>query len=312
MNRRDAMKPGIVIGSALFLLLSAQPAQAAERLRIAATTPSIASIAAAVAGSEADVYAVAAANRNLHFITPTPRDVLKVKKADVFIHGGLDLEVWRGPLLDAVGRQEFISGARAIDVSRNIVLVNKPEDVSRAHGDIHLYGNPHYWTDPVNAKVMTDNIAEGLSALYPESAARFRGNAELYKARLDEKITEWQSRMAPFRGRTVVAYHDSWPYFLGRFGLSSAGFLEPKPGIPPTPRHYEELLQLMRRKNARVIIRETYHEKKTPEKLARETGAAVAVLQQDRSLEEGGYETSVERNVSALEAAFQQADQASE
>ncbi len=306
------MKPGkIILGFALLLLVSAHPASASERLRIAATTPSIASLAAEVAGQEADIYAVAAANRNLHFITPTPKDVLKVKKADVFIHGGLDLEVWRGPLLDAVGRQDFISGSRAIDVSRNIALVDKPEEVSRALGDIHLHGNPHYWTDPANAKMMADTIAEGLSALYPEKADEFRRNAEGYKARLDAKMTEWQSRMAPFRGRAVVAYHDSWPYFLGRFGLSSAGFLEPKPGIPPTPRHFEELVQLMRKENVRVIIRETYHEKKTPEKLAGETGAVIAVLQQDLSLEEGGYEASVERNVAALEAAFQRAEQAS-
>jgi len=305
------MKPGkIILGFALLLIL-AHPATASERLRIAATTPSIASLAAEVAGREADVYSVAAANRNLHFITPTPKDVLKVKKADVFIHGGLDLEVWRGPLLDAVGRQDFISGSRAIDVSRNIALVDKPEEVSRAHGDIHLHGNPHYWTDPANAKVMTDTIAEGLSALYPEKSDEFRRNAEVYKTRLDAKMTEWQSRMAPFRGRAVVAYHDSWPYFLGRFGLSSAGFLEPKPGIPPTPRHFEELVQLMRKENVRVIIRETYHEKKTPEKLAGETGAVIAVLQQDRSFEEGGYEASVERNVAALEAAFQLAEKAS-
>lgn len=305
------MKPGkIILGFAL-LLISAHSASAAERLRIAATTPSIASLAAEVAGRDADVYSVAAANRNLHFITPTPKDVLKVKKADVFIHGGLDLEVWRGPLLDAVGRQDFISGSRAIDVSGNIALVDKPEEVSRAHGDIHLHGNPHYWTDPANAKVMVDTIADGLSVIYPEKAGEFRRNADLYKTRLDAKMSEWQNRMAPFRGRAVVAYHDSWPYFLGRFGLSSAGFLEPKPGIPPTPRHFEELVQLMRKENVHVIIRETYHEKKTPEKLARETGAVVAVLQQDRSLEEGGYEASVERNVAALEAAFQSLKQAS-
>lgn len=305
------MKSGnIILGFAL-LLISAHSASASERLRIAATTPSIASLAAEVAGRDADVYSVAAANRNLHFITPTPKDVLKVKKADVFIHGGLDLEVWRGPLLDAVGRQDFISGARAIDVSRSIALVDVPEDVSRAHGDIHLHGNPHYWTDPANAKVMIDTMAEGLSVFYPEKAPEFRRNADLYKTRLDAKMSEWQNRMAPFRGRAVIAYHDSWPYFLGRFGLSSAGFLEPKPGIPPTPRHFEELVQLMRKENIRVIIRETYHEKKTPEKLARETGAVVAVLQQDRSFDEGGYEASVERNVAALEAAFQSSTQAS-
>lgn len=304
------MKRIWVLGTLAAWLLSVQvsPALAGDKLRIVATTPSIASLAGEIAGKDAEVYSIAPANRNLHFITPTPKDVLKVKKADVFIHGGLDLEVWRGPLLDASGRKEFITGERAVDVSQGIALLDKPADASRVHGDIHIHGNPHYWTDPFNAKIMADTIADRLGEFYPESAGSYRTRAEALKTRLDQRLADWQQRLLSYRGRKVTTYHDGWPYFLRRFGLESAGFLEPKPGIPPTPRHLDELTRLMKAEGVRVIIRETYQEKKTPEKLARETGAVIAVLQQDRSVGEGGYEASVESNVAALEEAFRAAE----
>lgn len=291
----------------LFLAMSPQ-ADAQQKLRIAATTASIASVAGEIAGSTAEIYAIAPSNRNLHFISPTPKDVLKVKKADIFAHGGLDLEVWRGPLLDASGRKEFISGERAIDVSHAIELMNPPEEISRAHGDIHVHGNPHYWTDPVNAQQIADTLAGRLAEIYPDSAGFFQANAGRFKARIDERLAEWQKRLAPFKGSKVIAYHDSWPYFLRRFGLEAAGFLEPQPGIAPTPRHLDELKQIMKNGSVRVILLEPYQEKKTAEKLVRETGAVLALLQQHDGPEAGGYEAMIEKNVTALQQAFLKAD----
>jgi hypothetical protein len=126
---------------------------------------------------KADIYFVSSPKRDIHFFSPTPKDVLKVKKADVFIHGGLDLEMWRGPLLDAAGKREFINGERTIDVSQGIALLEIPTSLSRVQGDIHAFGNTHYWLDPRNGKIIANNIAEGLARIDPEEADFFKKNA---------------------------------------------------------------------------------------------------------------------------------------
>ncbi len=266
----------------LFLSLVANPENlfAGEKIKIVTTTSTFASITREITGDRADIYSIASPKRDIHFINPTPKDVLKLRKADVFIHGGLDLEVWRGPLVDAAGRGDFIpgAGAKAIDVSQGIALVEIPTSLSRAQGDIHAFGNPHYWLDPLNGKIIARNIAEGLSLLYPEDADFFRKNAESFSASLDQKLEEWKHRMVPFQGKPVITYHNSWPYFMNRFGLVAVGYLEPKPGFPPTPKHFQELVRMMKEKNVPIVIKEAFQENKTSQKLAKETQAAVLDL----------------------------------
>ncbi len=253
---------------------------AGEKIKIVTTTSTFASITREITGSRADIYYIASAKRDIHFIQPTPKDVLKLRKGDVFIHGGLDLEVWRGPLIDASGRRDFMpaSGAKAIDVSQGIELVEIPTSLSRVQGDIHAFGNPHYWLDPANGKIIARNIAEGLGILYSEDAEFFRKNAESFSTSLDQKLEEWKHRMVPFQGKPVITYHNSWPYFLNRFGLVAVGYLEPKPGIPPTPKHIQELVRMMKEKNVPIVIKEAFQENKTSQKLAKETQAAVLDL----------------------------------
>jgi len=282
---------------------------AAEKIRIAATTTTIASLAKEVVGNavEAEIYAIASPNRDIHFYAPTPKDVLKVKKADVLIHSGLDLEAWRDPLLVAAGNPRFLGeGKASIDVSKGIPLLEIPTSLSRAEGDIHLYGNPHYWTDPENAGVMTQNIAEGLARLYPAQADRFRQNADTFILKLREKMNDWLRRMKPHEGKALVTYHNSWPYLARRFGLVIAGHLEPKPGIPPTAKHLAELRQTMKEKNVRVIIRESFQEDRTPQKMAQETDAKVVSLASSvgQMKEATDYLSMMEENVRLLEEAL--------
>jgi len=256
--------------------------QAADKIEVVASNSTLASIAGAITGDRADIYCVAAPNRDLHFIEPTPKDVMKLKDSDVFIHAGLDLEAWRGPLLNAVGRLNLMwpAGERQIDASRGIFLLEVPETLSRAEGDIHAYGNPHYWTDPENAKIMARNIAERLGELYPEDKEQFLRNAETFNQKIDAKLAIWQKQMAPFQGAPVVVYHNSWPYFIRRFGLRLVGELEPKPGIPPTAKHLDGLVKMMKEKSVKIIITEPYREKRTPERVAKETGARVVTFTQ--------------------------------
>ncbi len=294
-----------------FLSFAHIPLQAAEgKIKIVTTTSTFASIAQDIAQDKAEVYFIASPSRDIHFINPTPKDILKLKKADVFIHAGLDLEAWRIPLLDAVGRIDLMppSGRKAIDLSKEIPLKEMPTSLSRIQGDIHAFGNPHYWLGPSNAKIIAANISEGLSRLYPEDANFFKKNAGEFSRKLDEKIKEWQTELAPYKGEGVVPYHNSWPYFMEEFGLETVGFLEPKAGIPPTPRHIEEIIQTMKEKKAKILVKEVFHEKRTPAKIAKATGATVVTLATEvGEIKDGNYMGLIDENVHQLVGAFKKA-----
>jgi len=277
------------------------------KINVVATTTTLANITREIAGDKVHITAIASPKQNIHHYAPTPRDVLRVKEADVFIHEGLDLEAWREPLLDAAGNLRFLDeGEYSIDVSVGVPLIEIPTSLSRSEGDIHLYGNPHYVADPENAKIIALNIAEGLAKVEPENAVFYRKNAEKFNQRLTVKIKEWEVRMAKFEGAPVVTYHRSWSYFVKRFHLSVIGEVEPKPGIPPTAKHIAELIQQIRSKKAEVIIKESFEENRTPRKIATETGIGVVNLSQSvgEPKEAKDYVSLMEINISVLEDVF--------
>ena len=269
---------------AMLLLFCLPSVYADDKIRIVTTTATLASLTDEIAGDDAEIHHVASPKRSLHFVAPTPRDVLKVKKADVFIHLGLDAEPWREPLLHAAGNVRFLGGAAAaIDTSRGVRLLEVPEAgrLSRLEGDIHIFGNPHYWTDPENARVMAENIAEGLSLLYPEKRPGFESRLADFKKRLTDAEKEWMERMRPYRGSKVVTYHNTWTYFAVRYGLEIVGQIEPKPGIPPTSRHLDALARLMKKEGVGLIVKDSAYEDRTPNRIAAETGAVVLNLAQE-------------------------------
>lgn len=289
--------------SALLIFAPGAVYAAEKKIKIVTTTTTLADLAKQVAGDQAEIYTVASPRRDLHFITPTPKDVLMVRQADVFIHEGLDAEPWRDPLLDAAGNRKFLGDAEhSVDVSRGIGLLEVPTTLSRLEGDIHVFGNPHYWLDPRNVKIMTRTIADHLSEVRPEDASVFQKNAETYVAALEKKIAGWNSLMAPFAGAPVVAYHQSWPYLAAFAGLRIAGYLEPKPGIPPTSRHLAQLERTMKEENITVVIRESFNDKRAPEKVAKKTGAAVIELAQ--MPDKAGYIAMMDRNFGLLAEAL--------
>jgi len=277
------------------------------KIKIAATTTTLASLAREIVGERAEIHDIASPTQNIHFYQPTPKDVMKVKKADILIHGGLDLEMWREPLIVAAGNPKFIGEARAaLDASEGIELLEVPASLSRAEGDIHRFGNPHYWMDPENMKRAVRNIEQGLSRLFPDSQEEFRKNAGSLTGRIDEKMREWETRLKPWRGTSIVTYHKNWSYFAKRFGFEVAGQLEPKPGIPPTPKHLAELEALMKEKGAKLIIKEAYQESRTPKKIAEETGAKVLTLAQavGETKEGRDYISMMEENIRLIEEAL--------
>ena len=268
----------------VLLLLSGRLAGAAEkRLNVVATLSTFADLVKTVGGAYVDTSYVASPKFNPHFIEPKPSDVVKVKRADLFVHAGLDLELWRGPLLDAAGNTRVFPGQPGeLDLSQGIELLEVPTHaVSRAEGDIHIYGNPHYWVDPENGRIMAQAIYEKLRTLDPAHEPDFQRNLQDFLARLDQKIPEWRSRLAPDKGQELVGYHNEWPYLMRFAGLRMEHFLEPKPGIPPTPQQLEFIEQYAKAHHIRAIVQTSYYPTQAAEVVAKHTSMKVLLLCQN-------------------------------
>jgi len=255
-------------------------ANAEQPVRVVATLSVFADLVKQIGGEDVEVSTVASPRFNPHFIEPKPSDVLKVKKADLLVHAGLDLEVWRGPLLDAAGNSNLFQGSQGeLDLSRGIPLLEVPDKpLSRLMGDIHIYGNPHYWLNPENARIMAKAITAKLSETDPAHADAYQKRLSDFTGRLDQKMAEWKQQAAPIRGKEAIAYHNEWPYLADFLGIRIEKFLEPKPGIPPGPQQLGMLEQYMKRHDIRVILQPTFYSRGASEALAKRTGAKVVTL----------------------------------
>lgn len=269
-----------VLGGLLIVASGPTTMAAEKRLNVVATLSTFADLAKTIGGEHIDVAAVASPKFNPHFIEPKPSDVLKVKRAELFIHAGLDLEAWRGPLLDAAGNTRiFPAQGGELDLSRGIPLLEIPDrQVTRAEGDIHLFGNPHYWTDPENGKRMAQAICDKLSTVDPAHAEGYHRNLQAFVDRLTQKETEWRAKLKPFQGRELVGYHNEWPYLMQFAGLKMEQFLEPKPGIPPTPKQVEFIEQYVKSKHITAIVQPSYVPAQTAETVVRRTSSKAVTL----------------------------------
>jgi zinc/manganese transport system substrate-binding protein len=258
------------------------------KLAVVTTTTDLADFAHVIGKDRVTVVSLARGDEDPHAVEPRPSMVMKVKKADLLIRVGMDLDLWVDGLIDASRNGKIRRGVRGyadngsrgyLDVSEAIEKLEVPEGkVDGSMGDIHIYGNPHYWTSPENADRMCGLICARLCDLRPGDAEYFRQNLSEYKKKLGAAFEDWKKIMAPFSGASIVTYHNSWPYFVQCFGLTIAGYVEPKPGIPPTPSHIAALVQTMKSSGARVIIMEPWFTYKTAEAIAQKAGAKVAVL----------------------------------
>jgi ABC-type Zn uptake system ZnuABC Zn-binding protein ZnuA len=202
---------------------------------------------------------------------------VKLNRADALIEGGAELELgWLPPLLEGARNPKLAPGTPGrITCAQVIPMLEVPTALDRSKGDLHALGNPHYLMDPVNAKTAAGLIAEAFGKLDSASAGFYRANLDRFVQRLEARLARWQKSLAPFQGKRVVAYHNTWPYFAKRFGLVVDLFLEPKPGIPPTPAHLAEVIQKMKTEQAKVIMVEPFQSRKTAETVAAATGAVV-------------------------------------
>jgi len=250
-------------------------------LKIVTTTEDLAAIAREVGGSLVEVHSLTRGSQDPHHLEARPSLILKASYANLFIEVGADLEAgWVPALLVAARNPAIQPGAPGfLDASGGVELLEAPVGrVSRLEGDVHPMGNPHYHLDPENGKRIAGDIAERLTSLRPGQAAQFDANRKAFVGRLDEAIARWTAALQPYRGARLVTYHTSWSYFARRFGLEVVGYVEPKPGIPPSAAHINQLMQLMNRQKVGVVLMEPYFSRSVPQLLVRETGARLLVL----------------------------------
>jgi zinc/manganese transport system substrate-binding protein len=256
-------------------------ARGQSKLTIIATTEDLASIAREVGGDRITIESIAKGYQDPHFVEAKPSFILKLQKADVLIVVGRELEIgWLPPLVQQSRNGKIQPGAEGyLDASLGAQILEMPTgQITRAMGDVHPLGNPHYWMDPENGKRIAKEITDKLDRLRPNDRAYFDMRLNDFTARLDAAEKRWLALMAPFKGTKVVTYHRSFPNFAERFGLEIVGYVEPRPGIPPTPQHTLDLMNEMKRQNVKIVLVEPYFDLKTPTAIGRETGAHVLVM----------------------------------
>jgi zinc/manganese transport system substrate-binding protein len=285
------------------------PAHAQGKLNVVTTTEDLASIAREVGGDRITVEAIAKGYQDPHFVEAKPSFILKLQKADVLIVVGRELEIgWLPPLIQQSRNSKIQPGSEGyLDASLNAEILEVPTgQVTRAMGDVHPLGNPHYWLDPENARPMTAAIVTALSRSVPAERPRFEARRRQFLERLDAGLLRWRVALAAHRGARMVTMHDTWTYFAARFGLSIAATVEPTPGVPPSPAALGALIERMRAASVRVLVAEPYADPSLVRGVASRSGARAVTLipSVGGDPEAGDYVALFDLNVTRLAAAF--------
>jgi zinc/manganese transport system substrate-binding protein len=256
----------------LLIASLAMAGPASAKVKIVASSSDLASIAKYVGKDLVEVSSIGQGKSNLHFVEVLPSYMLKVSKADIYLKNGLSLDQWAQGVIDGARNSKLM----VVDCSKGIEVLDKPTGkVDASMGDLHPEGNPHYWLDPRNGKIIADNIVEALCTVDAANAATYRANRDAFGALLDQKWSGWVKEADAFKGAEVITYHSTFTYLAHAFGFTVAGYIEPKPGIEPTAAHNTELIDLIKAKHIKAVLRDPYYSQRAPEAIARATGVAV-------------------------------------
>lgn len=269
-----------VLTGLLHCMAVTSPAAEARTLKVVTSTTDMAALAQEVGGDKISVESIAKGYQDPHFVEAKPSFLLRLRQADLLIVVGLQLEIgWLPPLITQCGNPRIQVGSPGyLDASQFSEILEIPQGaVTRAEGDVHPLGNPHYWLDPDNGRRIARGIADKLADFDPDNAGYFQQRFQGFDKRLTSAEQKWDAEMKPYRARKVVTYHRSFPNFAKHFGLDVIGYVEPRPGIPPSPGHTLDLIQLMKRENCKAVLVEPYFDLRTPQSIGRETGAEVVV-----------------------------------
>jgi ABC-type Zn uptake system ZnuABC Zn-binding protein ZnuA len=294
----------------LFVLVGALAGGAggAQRLRVVTTIPDLRALVEEVGGDLVDVDSLSRPKQNVHDVEVRPSLLLKLRRADVLVENGLELDLWADTAVQGANNAKIVRGAPGrIDASRGIPVLEVPSArVDRSMGDVHPLGNPHYTLDPGLAPLVTQTIVDGLTRAAPELRGAFERNREAFLGRLDEAMARWRRTLEPVKGAKVVVYHADYIYFLTRFGLVQAGTIEDRPGIPPSPQHLVQLIRRMRDERVRAVLVQPWNDLKLAQRVADEAGAKIVVLPTLVGGAKGvdTYIGALDHNVSALAQAL--------
>ena len=264
----------------LFLSAALLPLPAFADLKVFACEPHWAALAQEIGGDHVDVISATGAYNDPHYIQPKPSLIARMRRTDLVVCNGADLEIgWLPPLLQQGGPEQVQPGQPGyLDGSRDVRMLQVPARVDRAMGDIHPYGNPHYQTNPHNVAAVAAELVQRMAQLDPDNAAEYQKRYADFKARWDAAMQKWEQEAAPLKGMKLIAYHDGWVYMQDWLGLDIVGFLEPKPGIPPSPGHLSELIGLAKGQQVQGIIYTPYEDPQAVEWLSQRTGVPGALI----------------------------------
>jgi ABC-type Zn uptake system ZnuABC Zn-binding protein ZnuA len=264
----------------IFLVCFATSAVYGTKINVVTTTADLKSITELIGSDKVEVSSIATGYQNPHFVDPKPSYIIKLSRADMFVTVGLDLETgWSPQLLSSSRNPKIQKGSNGyVDASVGVILLQVPSSINRGEGDIHIYGNPHYWLDPVNGKQIAKNICDGLEKISPENKAFFEANLNAFNTKIDLKLKEWTMKISPYKGAKIIAYHNEWCYFEQRFGLVIVDFMEPKPGIPPTPTQLVKIISEVKSNAIKLIISSPYFTTSSSDVVSQQTGAKTIVL----------------------------------
>jgi len=282
------------------------------QIDVVTSTPNLADLVRQVGGEHVEVQSIMRGPENPHNVIPKPSYMMKLRRAELFIHSGLDGEPWAPLIVKGARRSHLLIGGEGnIDASRGVVIKEVPRrgGITRAQGDIHALGNPHYLLDPGNAPIVAQTIASALARTDPDHRDDYEKNLAAFNQRVRALGEKLDARMRPYRGTVVVTYHRAWRYLLDRYGLRKVAEIEPKPGIAPFPAHLAYCVKKMRAEDAKVVIVETYSPLANAESVAERAGGVAVVLGQEVHSIDGAdtYEELLERDVDRLIEAFEKA-----
>lgn len=335
----------------LILLITfavAVPSGAGATVNVVTTLQDYAALTREVGGDRVTVRAIVAGNADAHFIKPKPSYALMLRDADLLVATGLDLELWLPVLVNKAGNRNLVEGAPGfVAAAYGVEMLDKPVSLSRSGGDVHIYGNPHIHTSPINAKIIARNVATGLCKVDPEGCPTYEANLRAFQDTMSrrlygdplvdllgaptldqlakkgqllgfldqqgiaEQLGGWLREALPLRGRKIVCYHKNWVYFTTLFGFQVVGYVETKPGIPPTVRHVAELVGTIAAQKVKVLLSANHFERRKPQLIADRTGIRPVVVPLSVAGEEGvgSYSQLIDLWIARLSAAFAVAEE---
>lgn len=263
------------------LALAASAVLSYGKVNVVATLPDFGAIAEVIGGDKVKVTTIAKGTEDAHFVDARPSFVRVLNRADILIEGGAELEIgWLPPLVNGARNSKILGDAPGhLVLGQYIQLLDMPRGpVDRSMGDVHPAGNPHFWLDPENGKIIAERIAATLGRVDSKNSATYNANLKKFIEQLDQKIAGWVKIMEPWRGTKILTYHKSYEYFAKRFGLVIVGQLEPRPGFEPTPVHISSLIPKAKEEAVKLVFIEPFRPRKTPEYVANAIGAKLLIL----------------------------------